>query len=111
MDPGSLRAAFGCFPSGVTALCALVDGEPAGMAVSAFTPVSLDPPLIAVCVQETSQTWPRLRTAPAIGVSVLAGHHGPLCRRLSGPGDRFTGAGRTFAESGAILVSAFRQLA
>jgi flavin reductase (DIM6/NTAB) family NADH-FMN oxidoreductase RutF len=104
MDAGGLRAAFGCFPSGVTALCALVDGGPVGMAVSAFTSVSLDPPLIAVCVQGTSRTWPKLRSAPAIGVSVLAGHHGPLCRQLSGPGDRFAGAEWTFAESGAILV-------
>src|SRR5918997_4998820 len=71
-DPQELRRAYGCFPSGVTAICTLVDGAPDGMAASSFTSVSLDPPLVSVCVQNTSTTWPRLRHLPRLGVSVLA---------------------------------------
>ena len=48
-----LRQAFGCFPSGVTAFCGLLDGVAEGMAASSFTSVSLDPPLVSVCVTLT----------------------------------------------------------
>ena len=91
-DPTELRRVFGCFPSGVTALCALVDGVPVGMAASTFVPVSLDPPLVSVCVQSGSMTWPRLRRGDRLGVSVLAGNHELACRSLSDRhGDRFNG--------------------
>lgn len=82
-DPGLLRRAFGCFPSGVTAVCAMVDGGPVGMAASSFTSVSVVPPLVSVCFQDTSTTWPRLRDLPRLGISVLAEEHDEICRTLS----------------------------
>jgi flavin reductase (DIM6/NTAB) family NADH-FMN oxidoreductase RutF len=60
-DTALLRSVFGCFPSGVTAVCAEVDGALIGMAASSFTSVSLSPPLVSVCVQNSSKTWPVLR--------------------------------------------------
>ena len=45
-----LRHAFGMFPSGVTAVCALADGAPVGLAASSFTSVSLEPPLVSFSV-------------------------------------------------------------
>lgn len=104
LDVKTLRAAFSRFPSGVTVLSGLVAGKPAGMAVSSFTPISLDPPLIAASIQRTSSTWPLLRATPSLGVSVLAQHQGELGRRLSGPGDRFAGTRWTATESGAVLI-------
>ncbi|WP_033342048.1 flavin reductase family protein [Catenuloplanes japonicus] len=105
MDAGVLRAAFARFPSGVTALSALVDGEPTGMAVSAFLSVSLAPPLIAVSVQRSSRTWPELRRSGGIGVSVLAAGHGGLSRQLSGAAaGRFTGVDWAGAASGAVRI-------
>jgi flavin reductase (DIM6/NTAB) family NADH-FMN oxidoreductase RutF len=85
-----LRRAFGCFPSGVAAVCALVDGVPVGMAVSSVTSVSIDPPLVSVCIQRSSTTWPLLRGRTRIGLSVLSEAHDLACRRLAGKdGDRF----------------------
>src|SRR4051812_24884416 len=85
-----LREAFGCFPSGVTAVCALVDGTPRGMAASSFTSVSLAPPLVSLCIQRTSSTWPLLRARPRLGLSVLAEGQDEACLRLSARnGDRF----------------------
>ncbi|WP_410592927.1 flavin reductase family protein [Amycolatopsis sp. lyj-23] len=84
-----LREAFGCFPSGVTAVCALVDGVPRGMAASSFTSVSLSPPLVSICIQRTSSTWPLLRDRPRLGLSVLAEGQDDACLRLSARGDRF----------------------
>ena len=92
LDALALRRAFAAFPSGVTALAAFVDDGPVGMAASSFTSVSLDPALVSVCVAATSETWPALRGAARIGVSVLAEHHAQACRRLAGAAsDRFTG--------------------
>ena len=94
LDPDRLRQAFGVFPTGVVALAAEIDGVPLGLAASSFTSVSLDPPLVSVSVARTSKTWPDLRGARHFGVTVLADHHGAVCRQLSGPvDDRFRGYG------------------
>ncbi len=104
-EPGLLRQAFGCFPSGVTAFCGLRDGLPEGMAASSFTTVSLDPPLVSVCVANTSTTWPKLATLERLGLSVLADEHALVARSLSAKtGDRFAGVGWTAADSGAVFV-------
>ncbi|MFJ6215503.1 flavin reductase family protein [Streptomyces sp. NPDC092296] len=91
-DPTALRRVFGAFPTGVTALAALVDGEPVGMTASSFIPVSLDPPLVSVCAALTSRTWPRLRRAARLGVSVLSGAQEGVSRQLATRGvERFAG--------------------
>ncbi|NED85961.1 flavin reductase family protein, partial [Streptomyces sp. SID11233] len=96
-----LRRAFGCFPSGVTALCARRGGHPLGLAASSFTSVSMDPPLVSVCVQHTSTTWPKLRALPRLGVSVLAEGQDEICGRLaSRSGDRFAGVDWCASASG-----------
>jgi flavin reductase (DIM6/NTAB) family NADH-FMN oxidoreductase RutF len=105
IDVPLLRKVFGCFPSGVTAVCARLAGVPVGMAASAFTPVSMNPPFVSVCVQNTSTTWPKLRTAPMLGISVLAAPHDLACRQLSAKtGDRFAGLDIRTMDSGAVLV-------
>ncbi|MBI4944205.1 MAG: flavin reductase family protein [Actinobacteria bacterium] len=89
---GQLRQAFAAFPSGVAAICARVDGQPVGMAASSFTSVSMAPPLVSVCIQNTSTTWPLLRDRPRLGLSVLSQWHDVACRQLaSKEGDRFEG--------------------
>jgi len=87
-----LRRAFGMFPSGVAAVCARIDRVPVGMAASSFTSVSVDPALVSVCIQNTSETWPLLRERPRLGLSVLAEHHdGAVMKLASKTGDRFAG--------------------
>jgi len=104
-DQSLLRQAFGCFPSGVTAFCGLLDGVAEGMAASSFTSVSLDPALVSVCVANTSTTWPKLAKLERLGLSVLAGDHAPIARALaSKTGDRFGGVDWTATDSGAVFV-------
>jgi flavin reductase (DIM6/NTAB) family NADH-FMN oxidoreductase RutF len=104
-DQSLLRQAFGCFPSGVTAFCGLLDGVAEGMAASSFTSVSLDPALVSVCVANTSTTWPKLAKLDRLGLSVLAGDHAPIARALaSKTGDRFDGVDWTATDSGAVFV-------
>jgi flavin reductase (DIM6/NTAB) family NADH-FMN oxidoreductase RutF len=104
-DDEVLRSAFAAFPSGVTAVCAVRDGQYVGMAASSFTSVSLHPPLVSVCVARTSSTWPVLSGGDRLGVSVLADDQDLLARQFaSRTGDRFAGVRVTDGESGALLV-------
>ena len=104
-DGAELRKVFGCFPSGVTAVCAMTRGAPVGLAASSFTSVSVDPPLVSVCVQNSSTTWPVLRAARRLGLSVLAEDHGEICMSLSRKaGDRFAGVRWEQLPGGAVLV-------
>jgi flavin reductase (DIM6/NTAB) family NADH-FMN oxidoreductase RutF len=111
-DSRTLRNAFGCFPSGVTAICAMIDGEPVGMSASSFVSVSLDPPLVLVCIQNGSATWKKLRNAQRIGVSVLGEEHDRACSQLAArSGDRFerlewfaTGGGAVLLEGAAVSL-------
>ncbi len=105
LDPVALRQAFGIFPSGVVAVAAEVDGVPVGLAASSFTSVSLDPPLVSFSIATTSKTWPDLRRADHVGVTILADHHGEVCRRLAGPvAERFDGVSTIVGETGAVTL-------
>jgi flavin reductase (DIM6/NTAB) family NADH-FMN oxidoreductase RutF len=104
-DPSGLRRAYGTFPSGVTAVCAMREGEPVGFAASSFVAVSLEPALVSICVQRTSTTWPLLVDAPRLGLSVLGAGHEEVCRRLaSKTGDRFADVPVTATDGGAVLL-------
>ncbi|WP_042439829.1 flavin reductase family protein [Streptacidiphilus albus] len=105
LHPTELRRVFGAFPTGVTALAALVDGAPVGIAANSFTSVSLDPPLVSVCIAHTSSTWPALRGSSRLGVSVLGAHQEQACRELAGRGtDRFASVDWRATGDGAVLV-------
>ncbi|WP_111509117.1 flavin reductase family protein [Mycobacterium kyogaense] len=105
LSPTSLREAFGHFPTGVIAIAAEIDGTRVGLAASTFVPVSLDPPLVSFCVQNTSTTWPRLVDAPYLGISVLGEAHDAAARTLAAKtGDRFAGLETASTDRGAVFV-------
>jgi flavin reductase (DIM6/NTAB) family NADH-FMN oxidoreductase RutF len=105
LDPAELRRVYGAFPTGVTAIAALIDGQPVGIAASSFTSVSLDPPLVSVCVAHSSTTWPVLRDASRFGVSVLGADQERAGRQLSSRGgDRFADLQWRATTDGAVLL-------
>lgn len=104
-SPATLREAFGHFPSGVIAIAAEVEGARVGLAASTFVPVSLDPPLVSFCVQNTSETWPKLKGLPSLGISVLGEAHDEAAKTLAAKtGDRFAGLQTVSRQSGAVFV-------
>ncbi|MEI9988559.1 MAG: flavin reductase family protein [Rhizomicrobium sp.] len=106
IDDRMLRDAFGAFPTGVVAVAAQVDGRLVGLAASSFTTVSLDPPLVSFSVAKGSTTWPELRRAKHLGVTVLAEDHGALSRQLAGPArERFIGVAFEITDSGAVMLA------
>lgn len=66
------KAALRRFASGVTVVTCTVDGVDHAMTASAFNAVSLDPPLVLVCVRRTARFAEALRRTEAWGVSILA---------------------------------------
>ncbi|PZT76655.1 MULTISPECIES: flavin reductase family protein [unclassified Streptomyces] len=105
LDAATLRQAFGAFPTGVVAIGAVRGDEPVGFAASSFVSISLEPPMVAISVARTSTTWPRLSSAPVVGLSVLSGEQGSLCRRLaSRNADRFEGVAWRATPEGGVLI-------
>ncbi len=66
------RKAMGCFATGVTVITVDQDGEVHGMTANAFTSVSLDPPLVLVCVDHRARTHAHLQARKRFGVNVLS---------------------------------------
>ncbi len=97
---------LGHFATGVTVVTGVAEGGPIGLAVNSFTSVSLSPALVAFCVGARSASWPRLRTAGAFCVNILAEDQEAMSRAFAGHGvDRFTGVGWRPAPSGAPVLS------
>ncbi|MEN2512921.1 flavin reductase family protein [Gordonia polyisoprenivorans] len=109
LDATELRKAFSAFPTGVVALAGTVDGEPTVLVASSFAVgVSQDPPLVMFAVQHSSTTWPVLRKAPALGVSVLGEQQADAIRQLSSKDKaaRLAGVSTRVLPTGAILLDA-----
>lgn len=107
IDPDTFRATLGRFASGVTIVTAR-DGEGAdhGMTVSAFSSVSLQPPLVVACIAHDASMHDILQRHDRIGVNVLCSSQEHLSRRFADQQetDRFDGIGYSRGESGVVLL-------
>ena len=107
IDPDSFRSVLGRFASGITVVTTR-DGDQrdVGMTVSAFCSVSLDPPLVQVCVDRTASLYAALASSSRYGVSILAAEQEALSRRFATADStrRFDGIGYRRGESGVVLL-------
>jgi flavin reductase (DIM6/NTAB) family NADH-FMN oxidoreductase RutF len=72
-DPRALRNAFGAFATGITVITTRqADGTPRGFTANSFTSVSLDPPLLLVCLAKTAHSAEAFIQAPYFAVNILA---------------------------------------
>jgi 3-hydroxy-9,10-secoandrosta-1,3,5(10)-triene-9,17-dione monooxygenase reductase component len=101
------RNVLGSYPTGVAVITALAsDGQPAGMAVGSFTSASLDPPLIAFLPDKRSTSFPRIRTAEAFCVNVLAADQQSVCAMFAARGgDKFARVDWTPTGAGAPRIA------
>jgi flavin reductase (DIM6/NTAB) family NADH-FMN oxidoreductase RutF len=88
-----VRALHRRYPSGVTIVTVMGDdGAPHGLAVNAFSSVSLEPPLILVAVNATTSTYPWLFTAEHIAVNIIAQDQANIVKTFAtSGGDKFAG--------------------
>ncbi|MFG1791009.1 flavin reductase family protein [Nocardia altamirensis] len=78
-DSAELRRVLGAFTTGVTVITTGWP-RPHGMTANAFTSVSLDPPLILVCVAHTARLHRAIQEAGAFAISVLTAQQEALAR-------------------------------
>jgi len=78
-DARQMRGIFGRFATGITVVTAGRE-IPRGMTANSFTSVSLEPPLVLVCVQRNASMDETIREAGSFAVSVLAAHQERLAR-------------------------------
>jgi flavin reductase (DIM6/NTAB) family NADH-FMN oxidoreductase RutF len=105
-DPRTLRDALGCFATGVTVVtCLGPDGTPAGLTVNSFTSVSLDPPLLLVCLHKMAASSTQLTETPYFAVNVLQTGQQPASIRFSTRDeDRFGATPWACGEAGAPIL-------
>lgn len=90
--PHELKAAAAAFPTGVTVITTRAAGQPVGMTVSSFTSVSIDPPLMLVCLARTAAALPAFRVGAPMGINILARHQRDVAMAFLRPFDeRFDG--------------------
>jgi flavin reductase (DIM6/NTAB) family NADH-FMN oxidoreductase RutF len=110
LDPSTFRSVLGRFASGVTVVTVVTvrDGRTCdyGLTVSAFCSLSLDPPLVLVCVSKSASGHEALLGATHFAVNVLSESQEPLSRRFSAKEERprFEGVGFTRGAGGQPLL-------
>ncbi|GAA3705645.1 hypothetical protein GCM10022377_19190 [Zhihengliuella alba] len=89
-DPEIMKTFNRQFVTGVTVVTTR-DGEaPKGLAVNAYASVSLEPPLVMVCVQKTSSTYPALFAGTHLGINILGtGQRDTVATFASKAADKF----------------------
>jgi len=105
-DPRTLRDALGCFATGVTVVtCVDESGKPAGLTVNSFTSVSLDPPLLLVCLHKQAASSAALIAAKNFAINVLQTGQQPASITFSTRvEDRFGTMAWSCGEAGAPIL-------
>ncbi len=93
-DTRLLWDAIGCFATGVCVVTAMANsGIPIGLTVNSFTSVSLDPPLVLVCIARSAGSLPQLEEASHFAINILHIGQQPTSNLFARPGeDRFAKA-------------------
>ena len=77
------RSALGSFATGITVVTTMGDEHGYGMTANAFSSVSLDPPLVLVCVISGSDGAEHIRSNRCFAVNILAAEQEPISRYFS----------------------------
>ena len=106
VDPVDFRRALAQFAAGVTVVTTRDgQGRSLGLTVTAFSSVSLEPPLVLVCVDRRSEAHAGFRHAGLFGVSILAEGQEALSRRFAAGGAaKFRGLELARGATGVPLV-------
>ncbi|HEX6738632.1 MAG TPA: flavin reductase family protein [Vicinamibacteria bacterium] len=106
VGPRQFRQALGQFAAGVTVVTTRdAAGRPLGLTVTAFSAVSLEPPLVLICVDNRSETHLGFRESGLFGVSVLAQDQEAVSQRFAAGGAaKFQGQELVPGQTGVLLV-------
>ena len=106
IDSGVFRNVLGHFPTGVTAVTAVNEGKPIGMAIGSFTSVSLEPPLVAFLPGKESGSWKEIREAGSFCVNVMGHDQLEVCGVMASRAeDKFADVDWSPASSGSPIIA------
>ncbi|UYB35849.1 flavin reductase [Arthrobacter koreensis] len=104
-DQDMFRRVVGHFASGVTVITTSHDGRLYGTTASAVSSLSMDPPMMLMCLNRSSSTHDAVRAAGIYVINILADHQEDLALRFGRKGaDKFSGVGYTVSEHGGVPV-------
>ncbi len=106
VEKSEFRQALGHFAAGVTVVTAkFADGHMAGITVTAFSSLSLDPPLVLVCIDVKARIHEHLKVGGAFAVNMLADDQEVVSRRFaSREPEAFRETGYSEGANGAPLL-------
>ncbi|MFC4121612.1 flavin reductase [Nonomuraea zeae] len=105
-DGEAFRAVLAQWPSGVVIVTTGAGGHWHGMTASAFSSVSLDPPMVLVCLARGTRTHNLVAESGSFAVSILGKDQAALGRRFAGPdADRFSGARWQAGQTGSPVLA------
>lgn len=104
IDHDTFRRVMGRFASGVTIITTRHAGIDYGLTATAVSSLSLDPPMLLICVNRTANTRQAIAAAQRFAVNILQEHQGELARQFarSDP-DKFQGISVLRGEHGVPL--------
>lgn len=106
VDGDSFRRALGHFATGVTVVTGIdAKGGPIGSTVSAFSSVSLDPPLILFCLSNTSATLTGVTENPDCAINILAEDQEAVSRAFATRQVDWSGVASRHGENGVPLLA------
>jgi flavin reductase (DIM6/NTAB) family NADH-FMN oxidoreductase RutF len=105
VDQAEFRLAMGHFAAGVTVVTSKFEGANAGITVTAFTSLSLDPPLVLVCIDKRARMHPRLPVGGNMAVNMLSQDQELVSRAFaSSKADPFAQFGHHDGATGAPIL-------
>jgi flavin reductase (DIM6/NTAB) family NADH-FMN oxidoreductase RutF len=106
IDPRELRNVMGNFATGVTIITTKdTTGKPFGLTANAFSSLSLDPPLLLICVDKKVDCYACFEETKVFGVNFLSEDQDQLSTRFATKGiEKFEGVPYTLGELGVALL-------
>jgi len=107
VDQLEFRSVMGHFATGVTIVTTHDgDGKISGLTANAVASVSLEPPMVLVCVDKKSDSYPMFGASQAFAINILSNGQETLSRRFAkSGGDKFTGIGFRIGVSGSPILN------
>jgi 3-hydroxy-9,10-secoandrosta-1,3,5(10)-triene-9,17-dione monooxygenase reductase component len=104
-DSAKFRQVLGHFPTGVTVITSVHEGQPVGLAVGSFASLSLEPPQVLFCPGKQSSTWPKIHATGSFCVNILAEDQEDVCRVFaSSAADKFAEVGWKKSGNGSPIL-------
>ncbi|MFJ6901997.1 flavin reductase family protein [Streptomyces hokutonensis] len=106
IDQHEFRTTMGNFASGLTVVAGLdLTGRPTGLTCQSFSSLSVEPPLVLVCIGLGSTSWPLIEPTGRFGISILAEEQQDVCAALGRRSeDKFASIPWRAGESGSVYI-------